>query len=165
MWIQKCFLKGEVPQVICSELDISWKLLRCLCPLSPAGTSLLRLFSSSPQPEGRGLSADSWWRGFGKQTKNKRRRKSGTRPLLIHSAAEFSVRFRHPCLFLQPPLEGLVLQAFTELCWGFSGMCTKLNVAVLRRRTMGCFCCRKGEKRKRKNGGLGCSQTIARALC
>lgn len=102
--------------------------------------------------EDRGLSADNWWKGFGKQAKNKRRGKSGTCPLLIPSAAAFSVRFR--LLFLQPALEGLVLQAFTELWWGFSGTRTKPNIALLRMRTMGCFWCGKEEKEQERRSGM-----------
>lgn len=96
-WIQNCFLK-EAPQMICSELEVFlWRLLQSLGPLSSWEVTVMP-FQFFPTTRRQGVFADSWQRGFGKQTKNKRRGKLGTGPLLIHPF-KFSVRFGCSCLY------------------------------------------------------------------
>lgn len=162
-WIQNCVLK-EVPQMVCSELDIFlWRLLHGLDPLFNWEVTVM-LFQFFPTTRGQGVFADSWQRGFGKQTKNKRRRKSGTGPLLIHPF-KFSVRFRYPCFYFY----SLCLRDwFTRLSQSCAEAAQERaqngHIAALRVMAMGCFCCRKGEKQKSGNGGLGCIQSIVKTL-
>lgn len=123
-WIQNCFLK-EVPQMICSELDIFlWRLLQGLGPLSSWEVTVMPL-QFFPTTRRQVVFSDSWQRRFGKQTKNKRRGKFGTGPLLIH-LFKFSVRFRCSCFYFCSLCLRDWFSRLSQTCAGAAGMCTKL---------------------------------------
>lgn len=57
--------------MICSELDVFlWRLLQGLGPLSSWEVTVMP-FQFFPTTRGQVVFADSWQRGFGKQTKKK----------------------------------------------------------------------------------------------
>lgn len=149
--------------MICSELDVFlWRLLQGLGPLSSWEVTVMP-FHFFPTTRGQVVFADSWQRGFGKQRKNKRRGKFGTGPLLIN-LFKFSVRFRCPCFYFC----SLCLRDwFSRLSlWTVLGLleCAQSWHIDVLRMTMGCFCCKKGEKKKFRNGGLGCIQSTVKIL-